>query len=237
MLIGAEALIRFRNSEQNMISPEEFIPVSERTGDILRIGEFVFDSVCKMLSLIDVEQYGIKKIDINLSVAQCMQDALADKFSSLRTIYGILASIINLEITETAAAHTPDVLLKNMQKLSAEGMELSLDDYGSGYSNMNYLLTLPFKMVKIDKNIVWSAYGNLRTQTALSATIKMIHELGMTVLAEGVETQEQCEWLSQLGCDYLQGYYFSKPLKKEDFLDMMLKSVEEHSSELESMEE
>ena len=124
-----------------------------------------------------------------------------------------------------------------MQKLSAEGMELSLDDYGSGYSNMNYLLTLPFKMVKIDKNIVWSAYGNLRTQTALSATIKMIHELGMTVLAEGVETQEQCEWLSQLGCDYLQGYYFSKPLKKEDFLDMMLKSVEEHSSELESMEE
>jgi EAL domain-containing protein (putative c-di-GMP-specific phosphodiesterase class I) len=112
-----------------------------------------------------------------------------------------------------------------------------LDDYGSGYSNMNYLLTLPFKMVKIDKNIVWSAYGNLRTQTALAATIKMIHELGMTVLAEGVETQEQCEWLSQLGCDYLQGYYFSKPLKKEDFLDMMLKSVEEHSSELESMEE
>ena len=93
------------------------------------------------------------------------------------------------------------------------------------------------KMVKIDKNIVWSAYGNLRTQTALSATIKMIHELGMTVLAEGVETQEQCEWLSQLGCDYLQGYYFSKPLEKEDFLDMMLKSVEEHSSELESMEE
>ena len=237
MLIGAEALIRFRNSEQNLISPEEFIPVSERTGDILRIGEFVFDSVCKMLSLIDVEQYGIKKIDINLSVAQCMQDALADKFSSLRTIYGIPASIINLEITETAAAHTPDVLLKNMQKLSAEGMELSLDDYGSGYSNMNYLLTLPFKMVKIDKNIVWSAYGNLRTQTALSATIKMIHELGMTVLAEGVETQEQCEWLAQLGCDYLQGYYFSKPLKKEDFLDMMLKSVEEHSSELESMED
>ncbi len=236
-LIGAEALIRMRDDEGNFVSPEEFIPISEKTGDILRIGQFVFDEVCKTLSSICPEDYGITKIDINLSVAQCMQEILADQLVTIRTIHNVPSSIINLEITETAAAHTPEILLKNMNRLSEEGIELSLDDYGSGYSNMNYLLNLPFKMVKIDKEIVWTAFSEKRANIALEATISMIKKLGMTVLAEGVETKAQAEWLTKLGCDYLQGFLFAKGLPKQEFFDLMRKDCERFEKDEVELEE
>ena len=220
-LIGAEALIRLKDENGHFISPEDFIPIAEKTGAILRIGEYVFESVCLALSQIDVEEYGITKIDINLSVAQCMQEILAEQILKINSIYQIPPSIINLEITETAAAHTPEILLKNMQDLADAGFELSLDDYGSGYSNMSYMLSLPFKMIKIDKYIVWAAFTDKRAEKALAATIKMIKEIGMTVLAEGVETPEQAEWLIASGCDYLQGFYYSRPIPKKEFLAIM----------------
>lgn len=231
-LIGAEALIRMKDEEGNFVSPEEFIPISEKTGDILRIGQFVFDSVCKTLASIDIEAYGIKKIDINLSVAQCMHEILAEQILTIRTIHNVPSSIINMEITETASAHTPEILLKNMKRLNEEGIELSLDDYGSGFSNMNYLLNLPFKMIKIDKYIVWSAFEDKKAKIALSATIDMIKKLDMTVLAEGVETLEQKEELERMGCDYLQGFYFAKGLPKDDFLKIM---AEQTHSDIDSL--
>ncbi len=223
-LIGAEALIRLKDENGHFISPEDFIPIAEKTGSILRIGEYVFESVCLSLSQINIEDYGIKKIDINLSVAQCMQEILAEQILKIQSIYQVPTSIINLEITETAAAHTPEILLKNMQVLADAGFELSLDDYGSGYSNMNYMLNLPFKMIKIDKYIVWAAFSDKKAEKALAATIKMIKEIGMSVLAEGVETPEQAEWLTASGCDFLQGFYFSRPIPKKDFLDIMKKN-------------
>ena len=236
-LIGAEALIRMKDDDNNFVSPEEFIPIAEKTGDILRIGQFVFDSVCTTLSSIDLNEYGIKKIDINLSVAQCMQEILADNILTIRTIHNVPASVINLEITETAAAHTPKILLQNMRRLAEEGIELSLDDYGSGYSNMGYLLTLPFKMVKIDKNIVWSAFNNAKSNIALASTIAMINKLGMTVLAEGVETEEQVKWLTSLGCEYLQGFYFGKALPKDDYLQLMKTDIERYKTVRENKNE
>lgn len=223
-IIGAEALIRLKDEKGRFISPEDFIPIAEKTGTILRIGEYVFETVCRNLSRIDLEEYGIKKVDINLSVAQCMQEILAEQILTINSIYRIPPEIINLEITETAAAHTPEILLKNMQNLANAGFELSLDDYGSGYSNMNYMLNLPFKMIKIDKYIVWAAFSDERAELALASTIKMIKSLGMTVLAEGVEEKDQAEWLIDLGCDYLQGFYYSKPVPKDEFLDIMKKN-------------
>ena len=227
-LIGAEALIRLKDESGHFISPEDFIPIAEKTGAILRIGEYVFESVCLNLSQVNLAEYGIKKIDINLSVAQCMQEILAEQILKIQSIYKIPSSIINLEITETAAAHTPEIILKNMKDLANAGFELSLDDYGSGYSNMSYMLSLPFKMIKIDKYIVWAAFTDKRAEKALAATIKMIKEIGMTVLAEGVETPEQAEWLTESGCDYLQGFYFSRPIPRQDFLDLMKKNKSEN---------
>ena len=220
-IIGAEALIRLRDEKGRFLSPEDFIPIAEKSGAILRIGEYVYESVCRTISQIDLDEYGIKKIDINLSVAQCMQEILAEQILSIQSIYQIPASIINLEITETAAAHSPEILLHNMERLAAAGFELSLDDYGSGYSNMNYMLNLPFKMIKIDKYIIWSAFSDERAKKALTATIQMIKSLGMTVLAEGVEDRSQAVMLAELGCDYLQGYFFSRPIRKNEFLALM----------------
>ena len=220
-VIGAEALIRLRDDDGQFISPEIFIPIAEKTGIILRIGEFVFESVCKTLSEINLEECGIEKIDVNLSVTQCMQEILAEQILTIRKMYKVPTSVINMEITETAMAHTPEVLLKNIQKLVDAGIEFSLDDYGSGYSNMNYMLSIPFSMIKIDKGIVWTAAENKRAYSALKSTISMISDLGMSVLAEGVETEDQAKWLTELGCNYLQGFYFAKPMPKQEFIALM----------------
>lgn len=227
-LIGAEALVRMRDENGEFVQPEEFIPVSEKTGDIIKIGSFVFESVCKFLGSIDYSAYGIKKVDVNLSVVQCMQELLAEDILKISTINNIPSSIINMEITETAAAHTPEILLRNMQLLADEGIELSLDDYGSGYSNMKYLQDLPFKMVKIDKNVVWNAFEDQRSNIQLAGTINTLRKLGLTVLAEGVETQEQASWLISLGCDYLQGYLYGKPMPQNDYLKVMKQDIERH---------
>lgn len=227
-VIGAEALIRMQYESGVYISPEEFIPIAEKNGCVTRIGEFVFDNVCQMLKTINPKEYGIEKIDVNLSVIQCMQKSLSDLILTIAYSYQIPLKLINLEITETAAARFPEILKQNMQHLAESGIELSLDDYGSGYANMNYLLSLPFKMIKIDKEIVWTAFKNPKASIALEATIAMIKALDMTVLAEGVETEEQKEWLIDLGCDYLQGYYFSKPIPKNEFLAYLKNEIEEH---------
>ncbi len=222
-VIGGEALIRLRGDDGKFISPEDFIPIAEKNGTVLRIGEFVLETVFSDLAHIDLEEAGVKKIDINLSVAQCMQEILADQIIGIQTIFNVPNDVINLEITETALAHTPEVMEKNIKKLVEAGFEFSLDDYGSGYSNMSYMLNIPFSMIKIDKYIVWSAFKEKRSETALKCTIDMIKKLGMTILAEGVETKEMADWLLDLGCDYLQGYYYSKPCPFNEFLPILKK--------------
>lgn len=222
-IIGAETIVRLSDDRGRFLYPEEFMTIAEKTGTILAIGNFTFNSLCKTLSEINTNAYGIKKININLSVAQCMQENLAAQLLLTREKYHIPASLINLEITETAAAKTPEILLKNMQYLSAEGIELTLDDFGAGYSNLDYLLKLPFKMVKIDKKIIATAFVDTRANNALHSILSMIHGMGMTVMADGIETLEQVTWLTKLGCDYLQGPYYSNPIQKEDFLSLMAK--------------
>ena len=231
-MIGAEALIRLRdidnvlgNGKGAFISPEEFIPIAERNGSIYSIGEFVIEQVCQMIHLNQpLERYGIEKIDINLSVIQCMQETITDQIINIINIYNIPKNIINLEITETAAAYNQESLVATMNKLRDEGIEFSLDDYGSGYATMEYMLDMPFQIIKIDKGLVWNAFANPRTNVALASTISMISDLGFEVLAEGVETQEQADWLASLGCDYLQGYLFSKPMPENNFLSLFLQA-------------
>lgn len=222
-LTGAEALIRLRDDDGNFVSPEEFIPVAEHNGTIFEIGKFVFTTVCKDLSSINLSLYNLEKVDINLSVIQCIQEDMYKQLIAIRNQFNIPASYINIEITETATTNSPDVLLTNMKNLEADGIELSLDDYGSGNSNIAYILNLPFKMIKIDKGIVWKAFEDERAHVALESSMDMINALGLTILAEGVETEEQAKHLQELGCDYLQGYFYSRPLPIEGFLEIMKK--------------
>lgn len=220
-IISAEALIRLKDQSMGYISPEEFIPIAEQSGAILKIGEYVFESVCQFLQEENLKNYGIHYIEINLSVVQCMQNDLVERLMRIMDKYGIAAEQINLEITETAAIHSTEIFEENIRKLHECGIQFSLDDYGSGYSNTDYLFHFPFKMVKIDKMILWEACKNERAMIALRNTIKMIKELGLDVVVEGVETLENVEYLTEQKCDFLQGYFYSKPVPKQRFLDLL----------------
>ena len=220
-IVSAEALIRLKDQSIGYVSPEEFIPIAEKNGMIMDIGEFVFESVCRFLHEENLKQYGIRFVEINLSVVQCMQDNLVERLSEIMERYQILSEQINLEITETAAIHTTEVLEENINKLHEKGICFSLDDYGSGYSNTDYLFRFPFHMVKIDKLILWEACKNEKAMIALKNTIQMIKELGLQVVVEGVETAENVHYLTQQHCDFLQGYYYSKPVPESALIEIL----------------
>lgn len=221
---SAEALIRLFDDELGFISPEEFIPIAEEDGSILKIGGFVLESVCRLMKENDIKSKGIEYIEVNVSVIECMKHNMASKVAGMINRYGLQPEQINLEITETAAMNSPEVVGINMIHLVDYGVNFSLDDYGSGYSNINYLVELPFNLIKVDKNIVWSSFANEKAGIALASSIAMIRRLDFKIVAEGVETKEQAEKLTEMGCDYLQGYYFSKPLPEQEFLAYILEA-------------
>lgn len=224
-IVSAEALIRLFDDDLGFIPPDEFIPISEKDGLILKIGMFVFEAVCQFISNNNLQEHGIKYIEINLSVVQCMQKQLTEELLCVMKQYQIDGSQINLEITETAAAYSPEMLRINMRQLSDNGISFSLDDYGTGYSNMSYMVDLPFDLVKLDKSIVWASFEKEKALIAMVSTIAMIKKLKMYIVAEGVETEEQMQMLSELGCDFLQGYYFSKPVPEQEFLKLLKKEL------------
>ncbi len=220
-IIGAEALIRMRDENGQFISPEIFIPMAEQDGSVLRLGQFVFEEVCRFLSTYRMSLGKVHMIDVNLSVAQCMQTQLADDLADTVELYMLSPSQINLEITETAAAHTPEMLRINMKRLIESGFSFSLDDYGSGYAGINYMIHLPFSMIKIDKDIVWNAMKDKKAYIMLTSTVDMLKKLNLKIVAEGVENQEMVDILTELGVDYLQGYFFSKPVPQTEFYQMV----------------
>ena len=217
----AEALIRLKNTELGFIKPEEFIPLAEQNGMILKIGNFVFKSVCKFLKETQIWEKGIEYIHINLSVIQCMQEKLYEQLFSIVDYFGIPYKYINLEVTETSANASQDILKNNMKVMLENQMRFSLDDYGTGFSNTASLIEYPFNMIKLDKSLIWDAIKDEKARVILKRTINMIKELGMLVIAEGVETKNQVDMVKSLGCDYIQGYFYSYPLTGKDFCIFM----------------
>lgn len=217
----AEALIRLKNTELGFIKPEEFIPLAEQNGMILKIGNFVFKSVCKFLKESKIWEKGIEYIHINLSVIQCMQEKLYEQLFSIIDYYDIPYKYINLEVTETSANASQEILKNNMKVMLENQMRFSLDDYGTGFSNTASLIDYPFNMIKLDKSLIWDAIKDEKARVILKRTISMIKELGMQVIAEGVETKNQVDMVKNLGCDYIQGYFYSYPLTGKDFCIFM----------------
>lgn len=217
---SAEALVRIKDERNRFIPPEVFIPIAEQNGWILHLGSIVFEKVCRFIKEHRLQERGIHYIEVNLSVVQCMQDNLADKFLEIMRAYDISPNFINLEITETAAYNSENVLIHNMNQLMQQGTTFSLDDYGSGYANLNYITFLPFHLVKLDKEMVWAYFRNPRAKVVLESAITMIKHLGMKIVAEGVESMEQYATMRRLGVDYIQGFYFSKPIDEMSFLKL-----------------
>lgn len=220
-ITSAEALLRLIDPEEGFIPPNEFIPIAEKNGTIIQIGEIVLDKVFRFMKEQNLKKLGIEYIEINLSVVQCMQKELADTVLELINRYGIEKQMVNLEITETATTNSPKVLLKNMQTLSEENITFSMDDFGTGYSNISGMVSLPLDIIKLDKSLIDMASDQDKGREVLLGAVAMVKKMGFKIVAEGIEHEEQVEMLRTLGIDYIQGYYFSKPLPKADFIEYL----------------
>ena len=220
-ITSAEALLRLNDPELGFIPPDEFIVVAENNGSILEIGDIVFEKVCRFLAEQQTDKLGIHYVEVNLSVVQCMQEELAERLLSIMQRYHISSESINLEITETAANSSPIMLIRNMKKLYSKGITFSLDDFGTGYSNMRAIMELPLDMIKFDKSMIASADCSHKGKIIFLSFVAMIKQMNMKSVAEGIETKEQKEMMEELGIEYLQGYYFSKPVPEQDFVSFV----------------
>lgn len=220
--VTAEALIRLKeNPELGYIGPDEFIPIAEKNGLILQIGVFVFRSVCEFIAREKIWEKGLKYIHINLSVIQCMQDKLHEQLLKIMDEFNLEYKYINLEVTETAAIASSETLKGNMSKLISHNINFALDDFGSGFSNMATLIEYPFQVIKLDKTIIQTSMKNEKAKKILENIIKMVKLLKMTIISEGVETKEQVDALAKMGCNFIQGYYYSKPLDEKSFVELL----------------
>ena len=221
--VSAEALIRLFDEKYGFISPELFITAAEKNGTILQIGEYVLDSVCRFIAECSEEGLPIEYIELNLSMKQCVQMDLTEKVLHYLKKYNLKPEQINLEITETAANTAQDIVEENLRSLSEQGIALSLDDYGTGYSNLSRIISLPFRIVKIDKSMTDKVFDP-KINTILKYNIKLLKEIGMEIVVEGVETEETLKQFEEIDCDYIQGYYFSRPLPKQEFVEFITAS-------------
>lgn len=220
-IIACEALIRLKDSKLGQINPEEFIPIAEKSGKILEIGKCVIRKVCLFLNDDEIKNLDLKYVEINLSIQECMQRDLTNKIMDILAEYNISPNRINLEIRESALENKEPILQDNLETLSEAGFSISLDEYGTGYSTLTYVMTLPFNFVKIDRNLLWNAMESSKAMYALCASINMLKDMDTKIVVAGVETEQMVDTLKSLKCDYLQGFYFAKPMPAIDFIDYM----------------
>ena len=226
---SAEALVRMKNSGNlGYISPDEFIPIAERNGLIMEIGQIVFNQVCRFIKEKALAEKGLEYIEVNISGVQITNDELPDQLSSTLEKYSIEPGFINLEITETAAVQSQQKMKINLTRIKDNGCTFSMDDFGTGYSNLSSIADASFDIIKLDKSLIWPCFDQslsvkeqLKSRVIMCSVISMILELNIAIVAEGVETAEQAEELISRGVTFLQGYYYSKPLPAEQFCNFI----------------
>jgi len=218
---SAEAMVRIREKDGSLISPAMFIPTAENSGQVLELGERVFEKVCEFLRNNDAVKLGIHHIQINLSVVQCQQRDLPERMSSILEKYKLSPSFIDFEITETASMSSKNVIFFNIRKMVEYGFKFSLDDFGQGHSNLMYVVEMPISTIKLNIDMIKEFFTNAKAKMAVRATVALAHGIGIKVVAEGIETKEALDTIIREGVDYVQGYYFAKPLSMPEFVDFI----------------
>ena len=202
-----------------MIYPNEFIPYAEKSGNIIKIGEQMLNKVCRLIKEYDLmNTTSIEHIEINLSAIETLQHSFPGKVKETMENYGIDPEYIIFEVTETAASNANNIVENALHTLGDYGINFALDDYGTGYANIDTVIRLPFAIIKLDKSMVRSYFKNPKNALIFRDTVKMMKNLGIATLAEGVETQKQLDEMLALGIDYIQGYHFARPMPVSDFL-------------------
>jgi diguanylate cyclase (GGDEF)-like protein len=214
-LVGMEALVRWRHPERGMVPPNSFIPIAETTGLILPLGELVMHKVCAQLALWQRQKIAVVPVSINVSVKQFNEGNVKSLIASCLATHGIAPELIEIELTESAMIGDVDSILREVAAINALGVKIHIDDFGTGYSSLSLLRTLNMDVLKVDRSFTSQLGQNEQGEIFFRAIVSMAKALGMRVVAEGVETQEQMRILQTLSCDEIQGYLVSKPLPAE----------------------
>ena len=225
---SAEALMRLRREDGSIIMPGEFIEVAEKRGSILQLGAEVFEGVCKFIEEHNMESMGLHYIEVNLSAIQCGYKNLAQELIDTMERHHVEPHYINLEITESASIISEKVFLDNLYALKRFGVTFSLDDFGTGQSNLNYIVSMPVDIVKFDRGMTLSYFQNAKAKYVMDAAMMMIKGMHLEIVSEGIENEEQLKIMEALGIQYIQGYYFSKPLPVNKFVEFIEESVEQN---------
>ena len=216
-VVSAEALVRMDDPELGFIPPDEFIGAAEEYGLISDLGEIVLEKVCEFCANFHPEQYGIEWIELNVSPYQLGDANIVQKFAKILQKYNVPVSFINLELTETVDVFRNGIFEDTLRQLKDFGFTFSMDDYGTGYSNLANLMTNNYRAVKIDKSLLWKATDK-EGMDFLMITVNQLKSIKLQVLQEGVETKEQLDIITAFGGNLIQGYYFSKPITDRDFI-------------------
>lgn len=209
---SAEALIRWHHPERGMVPPDRFIPVAEEMRLIGQIGAWVIDEACRTVAMWREEGFHDLRVAVNLSAQQLHQDDLVDIVSTALERHGLTGKDLGLEVTESMLMENPDFCIAQLNHLKSFGIKLAMDDFGTGYSSLAYLKRLPIDTLKIDRSFVRDIEADDNDRAICATTISMANSLGLSTVAEGVETNDQARMLRELNCDYFQGYYYAKPM-------------------------
>ena len=218
--VSCEALTRIIDQNGNIIYPSDFIEMIESDGRIIELSYIIFDHICKFITTDDFKKLGLDYIEVNLSPAQMDEPNIVRNYLDITKKYNVDPKFINLEITETSKG-TSKVIIDKMNKFKEYGFTFSLDDFGTGNSNLNYIVSLPINIVKFDKSMVTSYFNNDTTRLVVNHSIKMIKELGLKIVFEGIETKEEVEIVKKMPVDYIQGYFYSRPINEINFIKLV----------------
>ena len=216
-IAGAEALIRWQHPEKGLIPPASFIPVFERNGFVSKVDYYMWENVCKTLRKWIDEGRTILPISINVSRIDLYNPLLVDVFCNLIDKYQIPPNLLNLEITESSYMDNPEIMLETMHRLQKKGFVVMMDDFGSGYSSLNVLKDMPVDVLKIDMKFLSNDGQDGRSESIIASIVRMAKWLNMTCIAEGAETFNQVQFLKNIGCEFAQGYFYSKPIPQEEY--------------------
>lgn len=221
---GAEALVRWKKADGTIVSPGDFIPVFESNGFIIRLDYYVWDQVCQFIKNNLAHRGDSEVISVNVSRVNLYNPDFLESLVNLVEKYKIPPKYLNLELTESAFSDDARMIQNAVDYLHKAGFTILMDDFGSGYSSLNVLKDIDIDVLKIDMRFLSKGSSEERGEKILEAVIKMAKSLDMLVIAEGVEEEKQVKMLKRLGCDYIQGYYFAKPMPKKDYVKLLQKS-------------
>jgi diguanylate cyclase (GGDEF)-like protein/PAS domain S-box-containing protein len=225
MITGVEALLRWQNPYLGSVTPTQFIPVAEETGLIVPIGRWVLKTACAQNVAWQKQGLPLVSMAVNLSLRQLMDDALMDDIRTALTDSGMAPNLLELEITESMVMHNPEHIISILAKIKSMGVRLAIDDFGTGYSSLAQIKHFPIDTLKVDRSFIRNIPQDAEDKAITEAIIAMGKTLSLTVVAEGVETEEQMNFLKEHSCDEMQGFYFSKPVVPEQFADLLREHV------------